>query len=94
MNDAALERAIRALLDERKAGATICPSDVARAVGGGSWRKLMQPVRDAAARLVERGELVVTQKGKRVDIHQARGPVRLGRTKEAVVPSRRAVRRP
>jgi len=74
-----LERAILDLLDER-APKTICPSDVARAVGpADGWRELMQPVRDAAGRLVERGEVEVTQKGEVVDLATVRGPIRIRR---------------
>ena len=74
-----LERSILELLDER-APSTICPSDVARAVGTqDGWRDLMQPVRDAAARLATRGEVDVTQDGEVVDVTTARGPVRIRR---------------
>lgn len=37
----------------------------------------MQPTRDAAARLVARGLLQVTQKGKVVEPSTAKGPIRL-----------------
>ncbi len=74
-----LERAILDLLDER-APKTICPSDVARRVGtADGWRALMQPVRDAAQRLVQRGEVEVTQKGEVVDLPTVKGPVRIRR---------------
>ena len=74
-----LERAILDLLDER-APSTICPSDVARAVGpADGWRDLMQPVRDAAGSLAGRGEVEVTQKGVVVDVATAKGPVRIRR---------------
>ena len=74
-----LERAILELLEAR-APSTICPSDVARAVGTeNDWRDLMQPVRDAAADLARRGEVEVTQHGEVVDVTSARGPVRIRR---------------
>jgi hypothetical protein len=38
---------------------------------------LMQPVREAALRLVARGDIIVTQHGKIVDPQTARGPIRL-----------------
>lgn len=72
---------IRALLRKRN-GSTICPSDVARVIGGQSWRKRMYAVREAAAKLAQKGELVVTQKGKPVDIRSASGPVRIAFLKE------------
>jgi hypothetical protein len=74
-----LERAILDLLDRRAPG-TICPSDVAREVGTeDGWRDLMDPVREAAQRLVRGGRLEVTQRGEVVDLPTVRGPVRLRR---------------
>ncbi|MDO4918762.1 DUF3253 domain-containing protein [Kocuria sp.] len=67
---------VRALLRHR-AGKTICPSDVARTLGGEDWRDLMPQVRDVAAAMADTGEIVVQQKGETVDVRTARGPVRL-----------------
>lgn len=78
--DEALERAILDLLDRRSRGATICPSEAARQVAGdGAWRALMEPARRAARRLVDRGELEITQRGQVVDPSTAKGPIRLRR---------------
>lgn len=77
--DPRLVASIRDLLAARDAGATICPSEAARAVGGDDWRELMQQARDAARELVARGEVEVTQKGVVVDVTTARGPVRIRR---------------
>lgn len=82
--DAMLESAIVELLSKRDAHASICPSEAARAVAAGlgrpgSWRDLMASARDAAIRLVERGEVTVTQGGRPVDPSTARGPVRIRR---------------
>ncbi|MCS5718032.1 DUF3253 domain-containing protein [Herbiconiux sp. CPCC 205763] len=77
--DHALEGAIRDLLERRAPTSTICPSDAARAVGGEEWRDLMQPARDAAQRLVDQGEVVITQKGETVDLATARGAIRIRR---------------
>ena len=72
------ERAILDLLAQRDEGKTICPSEAARALGGDDgFRPLMPLVRDAAADLVARGELEVTQSGEVVDPAAARGPIRL-----------------
>lgn len=68
---------IRALLHHRS-GRTICPSDVARVVGGERWRTAMPLVRAVAQELVETGDLLVTQRGEPVSLQTARGPVRLG----------------
>jgi hypothetical protein len=72
------EAAIRALLAARARGATICPSEAARALAGDSdFRAHMAPVRAAAAAMVARGELEVTQRGAVVEPATARGPIRL-----------------
>jgi hypothetical protein len=74
-----LEALVLELLAARRPGATICPSDVARATGAEDWRALMDPVRAAAARLVAAGAVEVTQRGEVVDLATARGPVRIRR---------------
>lgn len=75
--DERLDRAILTLLDQRAPGATICPSEAARAVGGEEWRSLMEPARAAARRLVSRGEVEITQGGQPVDGATAKGPIRV-----------------
>jgi hypothetical protein len=81
--DDELEVAIRRLLDDRLDGATICPSEAARAVAGddGAWRELMPDARRAAGRLAAAGEVEVTQGGEVVDVASARGPVRVRRAR-------------
>jgi hypothetical protein len=75
----ALERAIGVLLDARAPGATICPSEAARAVDPEGWRALVPQARAAAGRLAQRGAVEVTQRGAVVDVAAARGPVRVRR---------------
>ncbi|WP_230594707.1 DUF3253 domain-containing protein [Rhodococcoides fascians] len=75
--DKELEDKIRTLLDARSRDATICPSDVARALSDDGWRELMEPVRRAARRMVDAGEIEITQKGSVVDPSTARGPIRI-----------------
>ena len=79
--DRALERTIDSLLDARRAGATICPSEAARAVDPEGWRELMPAARAAAGRLAVAGDVEVTQRGEVVDVATARGPVRIRRTR-------------
>jgi Protein of unknown function (DUF3253) len=79
VTEPALEQAVLDLLARRAEGATVCPSEAARSVGGVDWRPLMEPARQAAARLVERGEVDVTQGGEVVDPATARGPIRIRR---------------
>lgn len=78
---AALESRLLALVAERGPDKTICPSDVARAVGGthpDQWGPLMQPIRRIAVRLAQEGRLVVYRKGKPVDPEGFKGVYRLG----------------
>lgn len=77
--EAALERAVLDLLDRRAPGATICPSEAARAVDPDGWRELMDDARAAACRLVDAGDVEVTQGGAVVDPATARGPIRIRR---------------
>jgi len=78
--DRELEASILGLLAQRPRGATICPSEAARAVGGSdedAWRPLMEPARRAARRLVAAGEVEITQGGRVVDPSTAKGPIRV-----------------
>ena len=79
--DRELEATVLSLLEARAAGATICPSEAARAVGGEGWRDLVEPARAAARRLVAAGEVEITQKGAVVDPSTARGPIRVRRVR-------------
>ncbi|WP_230592883.1 DUF3253 domain-containing protein [Rhodococcoides fascians] len=75
--DKELEDKIRSLLDARSRDATICPSDVARALSDDAWRDSMEPVRRAARRMVDAGEVEITQKGSVIDPSTAKGPIRI-----------------
>lgn len=84
--DRALEASILDLLGRRSGGATICPSEAARAVadpdgGEDAWRDLMEPARRAARRLVASGDVEITQGGKVVDPSTAKGPIRVRRAR-------------
>lgn len=75
---ARLAAAISALACHRSPGATICPSDAARAVGGDRWRSLMDEARAAARDLAAQGQVEVTQRGAPIDAAGPwRGPVRI-----------------
>ena len=75
--DEQLSTAILDLLAARAGGATICPSEAARQVGGEQWEELMEPARCAARRLVVANRIVITQQGRVVDPSTAKGPIRL-----------------
>lgn len=75
-----LRRGIVDKLASRAPESSICPSDVARELGGADdWRELMPAVREAAAHLAESGIVTVTQKDTVVDAVTARGPIRIRR---------------
>jgi hypothetical protein len=77
--DRQLEDTIRNLLSKRAATSTICPSEAARAVDPDGWRDLMVPARRAARRMVDAGEVDITQGGSVVDPSTAKGPIRIRR---------------
>ena len=68
------------LVEARGAGKTICPSEVARELGGphpDGWGPLMQPVRRVAVRLAHEGRVAILRKGRPVDPDDFRGIYRL-----------------
>ncbi|GAA2964767.1 DUF3253 domain-containing protein [Streptomyces enissocaesilis] len=82
--DRRLERAVLELSERRDPRATICPSDAARAVyegEGDGWRALMEPARRAVHRLVEAGEVEITQGGSPVEPSKVRSPIRVRRAR-------------
>lgn len=88
MNDTAIADQVFELLAKRRPEATICPSEVARALATPddeeSWRSAMPSVRRVAARLAADGRLRVTRGGVPVaDAEDAGGPIRLGRPLDA-----------
>lgn len=79
-SDERIRATIDELLDARRDGATICPSEAARALRpDGDWRALMDDVRRVAADETDAGRLEVRQGGERVGARSARGPIRLAR---------------
>jgi hypothetical protein len=64
------------LLSERAQGASICPSEVARALEPEGWRSRMDEAREAALALSVRGKVEITQRGKVVS-PPFHGPLRI-----------------
>jgi hypothetical protein len=66
----------------RGAGKSICPSEVARALGDEDWRRLMTPVRQAAIALAREGRVLVLRKGRPASSQAlaegVKGVIRLG----------------
>ncbi|KQP50504.1 MULTISPECIES: DUF3253 domain-containing protein [unclassified Methylobacterium] len=81
-SDALITETILAMVETRGADKTVCPSEVARALGGPhpeGWSPLMQPVRRAAVALVKQGRIAILRKGRPVDDpDDFRGIYRLG----------------
>ena len=75
--EVAVRAAILALLAERDAGSSICPSEAARRVDSENWRDLMETTRGVAAGLAGEGRIAVIQGGEPIDPAAARGPIRL-----------------
>jgi len=71
-----IEAAMRALLGGRKPGRTICPSDVARIVGGPKWRTLLALVREQAVMMMTRGDLEILRRGHVVQDEPTQGVLR------------------
>lgn len=65
------------LLASQAADATVCPSEVARAIAPESWRAAMPSVHAAVDTLVEEGRVQLSWKGK--TLAKRCGPYRIGR---------------
>ncbi len=74
-----LNEIIMSMAKKRGLEKTFCPSEIARQLASKEdrWRSLMDPVRSAAAKLIDQGQLVCKQHGEIVDIRTAKGPIRL-----------------
>ena len=57
----AIERCAMEMLDNRAATSSICPSEVARALGGQEWRNIMEAVREVGRGLARAGQIRITQ---------------------------------
>jgi hypothetical protein len=88
------EQAILLLLTSRGADKSISPSDAARALAGNpkddSWRKSLSPIRLAAARLANAGQIEILRKGKPVAPADAHGVVRLRLAADPNIPNVKA----
>jgi len=54
-----------------------CPSEIARMLFPGDWRKHMKEVVDVAIDLQHQNKVIITQKGAPVDIEHIKGPIRI-----------------
>ena len=65
------------LVKQRGHQKSICPSEVARAVGGETWRESMDEVRQVAYTLFREGRIEILQKGQVIAPDAVQGPIRL-----------------
>ncbi|MEM8949098.1 MAG: DUF3253 domain-containing protein [Pseudomonadota bacterium] len=69
------------LCQQRGPEKSICPSEAARSLASDyvdlDWRCLMEPVRQVAGLLAKAGRIEACQKGRVIDIEQAKGAIRL-----------------
>ena len=77
MKDSTIRDAILAACAQCGADASVCPSEVARALSPDDWRSLMEPVRAGAVALAREGRLRITQRGVEVQAGPLHGPIRL-----------------
>jgi hypothetical protein len=79
--DQAIVDAMLALLASRAPSASICPSDVARALSSDEriWRAKMPAIRRVAAQLATDGRVKVTRGKVEVDALSKGGPLRIRR---------------
>ncbi|MEM1317231.1 MAG: DUF3253 domain-containing protein [Pseudomonadota bacterium] len=76
-----IRQSIMEIAHERGPSKTLCPSEVARAIGGKDekvWRHYMKPIRAAAVAMALAGEIEIMRKGKTVDPENFRGVYRIG----------------
>lgn len=77
----AIAATMLSLAQDRGSEKTICPSEVARSLGGphpDGWGPLMIPVRRVAVRLAHEGKVVIYRKGKPVSPDDFKGVYRIG----------------
>jgi hypothetical protein len=68
---------ILAVAAKRGREKSTCPSEIARLLFPDDWRRHMKEIREAAIDLQYQGKVLITQKGKPVDISKIKGPIRI-----------------
>jgi len=68
---------ILAVAKQRGAEKSTCPSEIARMLFPGDWRKHMKDVVGVAIDLQHQNKVVITQKGAPVDVEHIKGPIRI-----------------
>lgn len=79
-----IKRVTLRLAKERGVNKTICPSEVARHIGGQdekTWRPMMAPIREQAIRLARDGSIYIKRSGKAVNLDDITGIYRIAISK-------------
>ena len=72
--------ALLTLLEQRQKGASVCPSEVARQIGGKEWRDRMPAVHATVDDLLGEGRIVLSWKGE--PMPRRNGPYRITAAEE------------
>lgn len=73
-----IEAGLLDLIARRGVNSSACPSEVARALSDKDWQALMPLVRETAWRLMQSGQLDISQAGVSiVQLEAVRGPIRV-----------------
>ena len=68
---------IISVASQRGSEKSTCPSEIARIMFPGDWRKHMEDVREVAVGLHRSNKVMITQKGAPIDVDHIKGPVRI-----------------
>lgn len=68
---------ILSVATQRGVEKSTCPSEIARMLFPGDWRKHMKDVVDAAVDLHHKNKVTITQKGMPIDVDHFKGPIRI-----------------
>ena len=77
MKQEAIIESILSAAEARGREKTFCPSEIARELFPKDWRAHMQEVVNVAISLQNQGKVLITQKGKAIDLNDIKGPIRI-----------------
>jgi len=80
MKQEAIIESILSAAEARGSEKTFCPSEIARELFPKDWRAHMQEVINVAISLQNQGKVLITQKGKAIDLNDIKGPIRIRKT--------------
>lgn len=66
-----------AVAQQRGTEKSTCPSEIARMLFPDDWRSHMDEVVEIAVNLHHQHKVIITQKGKTIDVEHIKGPIRI-----------------